>query len=388
MAAVQACFPRDSVTGGLAGSRQNFMRLHTTFAAYVTRQFLFWWFGMFFVLVVLIALFDSIELLRRTSGSDTTSLIDVLAMTAFKLPHLAQKAIPFTVLFGGMMAFWRLNRHHELVVARAAGVSAWEFLAPVLLIAIVMGIVKITAYSPFASAMLLRYEQLEAEHVHGTQSLAALADKGLWLRQQTGKGHYILHADSIQPNATELNRVIVFRFSEKERFTSRIDARKAVLEDRQWRLLDVRISAPEKPVTSAPVVFIHTDLTHENIQDSFAKPETMSFWALPAFISVLENAGFSGLRHRLYWYSQIADPVLLCAMVLFAAIFTMRPQRRGGTSATIGLGVITGFLIYFTTDVAYALGLSARLPAMLAAWSPAMVGLLLGAGWLFHMEDG
>jgi lipopolysaccharide export system permease protein len=364
------------------------MRFHTTFAAYVTRQFLFWWFGMFFVLVILIALFDTAELMRRTSGSDSTTIFDVLAMTAFKLPHLAQKAIPFTVLFGGMMAFWRLNRHHELVVARAAGVSAWEFLAPVLLIAIVMGVIKITVYSPFASAMMFRYDQLETQHIRGKQSLAALADKGLWLRQQTGAGHYILHADSIEPNAIELDRVIVFQFNLKDQFTSRIDARKASLEKGRWRLMDVRIAAPEHPVAPAPVLYIQTDLTQENIQDSFAKPETMSFWALPAFISILENAGFSGLRHRLYWYSQIADPALLCAMVLFAAIFTLRPQRRGGTSATIGLGVITGFVVYFTTDVAYALGLSARLPAILAAWSPATVSLLLGAGWLFHMEDG
>ena len=364
------------------------MRLHTTFAVYVTRQFLFWWVGMFFVLVALIALFDAIELLRRTSSSDTTSLVDVLAMTAFKLPHLAQKAIPFTVLFGGMMAFWRLNRHHELVVARASGVSAWEFLAPVLLVAILMGVVKITVYSPFASAMMFRYDQLEAQHIRGKPSLAALADEGLWLRQQTGPGHYILHATSIQPNAMELNQVIVFRFSSEESFTSRIDARRAMLETGQWRLEDVRIAQPEKPVETLPILYLKTDLTLENIQDSFAKPETMSFWALPAFISILEKAGFSGLRHRLYWYSQIADPALLCAMVLFAAIFTLRPQRRGGATATIALGVATGFIIYFTTDVAYALGLSARLPALLAAWSPATVGLLIGAGLLFHLEDG
>jgi len=109
---------------------------------------------------------------------------------------------------------------------------------------------------------------------------------------------------------------------------------------------------------------------------------------LPGFIEILEKAGFSGLRHRLYWYSQLGDPLLLIAMVLFAAGFTLRPLRRGGTSAVIGAGVATGFLIYFTTDVAYALGLSARLPAMLAAWSPAVVGCLLGAGLLFHLEDG
>jgi lipopolysaccharide export system permease protein len=75
-------------------------------------------------------------------------------------------------------------------------------------------------------------------------------------------------------------------------------------------------------------------------------------------------------------------------MVLFAAAFTLRPQRRGGTTIIIAGGVATGFVIYFASDVVYALGLSARLPALLAAWSPAAVGCLLGAGVLFHLEDG
>ena len=133
---------------------------------------------------------------------------------------------------------------------------------------------------------------------------------------------------------------------------------------------------------------IPTDLTRENIQDSFAKPETMSFWALPGFIDVLEKAGFSGLRHRIYWYSLLADPFLLCAMLLFAAAFTLRPQRRGGTTMVIVGGVAAGFIMYFASDVVYALGLSSRLPTLLAAWSPAMVGCLLGTGILFHLEDG
>ncbi len=159
------------------------MKVRATFSGYVARQFLFWWFSIFLILTTLIALFDTIELQRRTSSLEDVTFVHVISMAAFKLPHMAQKAIPFTVLFGGMMAFWRLNRHRELVVARAAGVSAWEILAPVLIVAVVMGVVKITIYSPFSSAMIFRFEQLEARYIQGKTSLAALDDEGLWLQQ-------------------------------------------------------------------------------------------------------------------------------------------------------------------------------------------------------------
>ena len=75
-------------------------------------------------------------------------------------------------------------------------------------------------------------------------------------------------------------------------------------------------------------------------------------------------------------------------MVLFAAACTLRLQRRGGTTTLIIIGVATGVLIFFATDVIYALGLSARLPIFLAAWSPALVGCILGMALLFHSEDG
>ena len=49
-------------------------------------------------------------------------------MALLKVPTMVEKAIPFSALLGAMFAFWRLNRHHEFVVARAAGVSIWQFL--------------------------------------------------------------------------------------------------------------------------------------------------------------------------------------------------------------------------------------------------------------------
>jgi lipopolysaccharide export system permease protein len=364
------------------------MRLHPTFAVYVGRQFLICWFSTFFVLVGLIALLDTIEILRQTASKTNLTALNAVAMMAFKLPHLAQEAIPFSILFGGMLNFWRLNRHQEFIVARSSGISAWEFLLPTLLICLSIGVIKATIYNPFASAMMLQFEQLKNQHTAGRTSFAAISEDGLWLRQKLPNGHYILHAATIDPTKMTLERVIIFRMANNKKFVSRIDAMQGVLGNKNWLLKNVIINAPDTPTRQAKTAKIPTDLTSENIQNSFATPETMSFWVLPGFIEVLEKAGFSGLRHRIYWHSLIADPFLLCAMTLFAAAFTLRAPRRGGVSVALASGLATGFVIYFASDVIYALGLSARLPPMLAAWSPAMISCLLGAGILFHLEDG
>ena len=129
-------------------------------------------------------------------------------------------------------------------------------------------------------------------------------------------------------------------------------------------------------------------MTINQIQESFAPPETMSFWNLPGFIKTLEAAGFSAIKHRIHWHSILAIPMLLCAMVLIAATFSLRLTRRGGTGLLVVGGLFAGFFLFFMTDVVLALGMSGSIPVILAAWAPAGVFTLLGLAMLLHLEDG
>ncbi|HBM12746.1 MAG TPA: hypothetical protein DD390_08625, partial [Rhodospirillaceae bacterium] len=114
-----------------------------------------------------------------------------------------------------------------------------------------------------------------------------------------------------------------------------------------WELYDAYISVPDEATRHVDVYRLATELTIEGIQDSFASADTLSFWELPKFISSMEQAGFNANAHRLYLNSLLSMPVLLCAMVLIAAIFSIRVSRRSSTGMMIIGGVISGFLLYF-----------------------------------------
>ena len=113
-----------------------------------------------------------------------------------------------------------------------------------------------------------------------------------------------------------------------------------------------------------------------------------SLQSLPHFIETLEKAGFSAVRHKLHWHTLMSLPVLLCAMILLAATFSLRQLRFGGAGLLLASGVLTGFLFYFLTDVVYAFGLAGSLPVALAAWTPVGICALLALVMLFHLEDG
>ncbi len=339
---------------------------------------------------MLIFLFDTVELLRRAAAKPEISISMIFEMALLKLPHMAQQIFPFGVLFGGMAAFWRLTRSHELVITRAAGVSVWQFLLPVLGIAFFLGIFQIGVISPLSSTTITRFERIEAINLKGLKSFLALSEHGLWLRQSNSNGQSVVHSRFVlqKDNDVELRDVIVFNYQGKDRFIGRLDAEKARLDDGFWHLTNTWVHTPENIPRYEKDYWLATDLTMNRIQDSFAPPETMSFWNLPEFITTLEEAGFTAVRHRLYWHTLLASPLMMCAMVLIAAAFTLRYNRQGDGTYVIGAGVFAGFTLYFFSDIVFALGLSGSIPVTLAAWTPSGVATLLGLATLLHLEDG
>lgn len=366
------------------------MKLSGTLSLYIGRNFLMSFLGFFLGLLTLIFLLDSIELLRRASSKPDVTLFVVVQMAFLKLPHMGQLLFPFAALFGGMTAFWRLSRSQELAVTRAAGISVWQFLLPALILAALLGVFKVVALNPLSSAMLARFQAMEAIHLKGQKSVLAISGNGLWLRQGTAEGHAVVHAVSLLQSGdrVELQNTITYLFQGQDTFIGRVDAERAILGDGFWRMENAWVNSPEAPPEHLNEYWLETDLTMTRIQDNFAAPETMSFWKLPEFIKTLEDAGFSAIRHRLQWHTLLASPLLMCAMVLIAATFTLRHARRGATTFIIASGVFTGFILYFFSDVVYALGLSASIPVTLAAWAPSGVASMLGLAMLLHLEDG
>jgi lipopolysaccharide export system permease protein len=336
---------------------------------------------------MLAMMIDLVELTNRAAGKDIDGFT-VLGMSLLKLPGLAEKILPFAVLFGSMWTFTRLSRTQELVIVRASGMSIWQFLTPALVLAALIGMLAVMVYNPVAAAMMGRFENLEARYIRGKSSLLSLETTGLWLRQADDSGQQVIHA--LAGSQLQLEEVIIFLQDKSERFIGRIDARSAQLRESsgEWVLSEAWRTGPDRTPTFHEQMTIPTSLTAAQIQDSFTSPETISFWALPHFIRMFEEAGFTAVRHKLHYYSLLASPFLLCAMTIIAASFSLRLARLGGVTRLILAGSLTGFLLYFLSDVTQALGISRILPVTLAAWSPTAVALLLGAATLLHLEDG
>jgi len=367
------------------------MRLTLTLSLYIGRKFLHGIAIAFAGMLVIVALGDLVELIRRTADVKAGFAV-ILEMLLLKLPESGIQILPFAVLIGGMMTLTNMTRNNELVVARASGVSVWQFLMPAIILVLLIGAFFVTVFNPISAALLSRFEQLEAQFITGRTSMLAVSSSGLWIRQVEHDGgavkEHIFHATKVEQEGLKLSEVIVFTLGDNNKFIGRMDAATATLEQKKWHLHNVTINAPGQLPSHLDDVMLNTDLTTGQIQDSFASPVTLSFWQLPTFIRTLEKAGFSAIHHRMYWHATLSGPVLLCAMILVAAVFSLRLPRRGGVTLLIVAGVITGFVVHFLTNLVYAFGQSGEIPVILAAWAPSLIALMVGGGLLLHFEDG
>jgi lipopolysaccharide export system permease protein len=368
------------------------MRFSPILSFYISRHFVTAFLGALGVIMGLIFLFDVIELMRRTATHAEIGFSVILEMALFKLPQMVQLILPFAVMIGAMACFWTMTRSRELVVTRSVGVSAWEILAPIMVVVMGIGVVNVVAFNPLAATLYKRYERLQDDMLlRNSGSPLVVGESGLWLRETHGGQQFVVHANAVRQEGYDLRlrEVSVYVAGPEEQFIFGIEAALGELDNGFFHLTKVRVLRPGRPVESIPSYDLATQLTLAKIQDNFASPETISFWELPEFIAFFESAGFSANRQKLYFQTLLSSPLLLISMVLVAAVFSLKPDLRSGGILTrlIG-GVVSGFVFYFFSKVVYALGLSATLPVVLAAWTPATVTGLVGLAALFHLEDG
>lgn len=360
---------------------------------YIARRFLWSFLQVLFVFWAIMMMIDMVEQLRSFSDNGL-SLTDALWMAAMNTPASIYRILPLIMILSAIALFLALARSSELVVVRAAGRSGLRFLMAPLTVAFAIGAVAVAVLNPLVAATQKEYDRLWAQAARGEASALSISDSGLWLRQGDEDGQTVIHASRANSDGTELFGVTYLLFARDSAPVERIDAQRATLVPGAWRLDGAKrwnLSDPN-PERAASVLpdgtEIPSNLTREGIRDSFGDPSAVPFWGLPAYITGLEEAGFSARAHRVWYNMELAQPLLMAAMVMIAAGFTMRHTRFGGTGIMVLLAILGGFFIFFLRNFAQVLGQNGQVPILLAAWAAPIAAILLALALLLHVEDG
>lgn len=363
-----------------------------TLSLYFARRFARTASIIFIVVFVLIAFIDYLELARRASQRENFDAFIYLLVSLSRVPTVIERALPFTVLFAAMASFVMANRQLELVVARASGLSAWQFVLPAGIVAMIFGIIATTMFNPFATMLKDESAEIFNRLTSGVaaEDIAASAQpsKPIWLRQSGPDGSSIIGAKNSFNRGLSLAEVSAFLFDPAGRLDRRVDARSAELSNSEWVLHDATVTQAGVLPETVDIFRLPTDLAPDQVSQQLANPDTISFWDLPQFIDISARSGVPSDGYEMRYQSLLAQPFLFLAMVLVAATVSLRFSRARDLGQVILTGVIVGFVLYVVTELAMGLGRSGIVYPAVAAWTPSVVAILASVTVLLYREDG
>lgn len=364
------------------------MAVTGTLSRYIARRYLGELAVVFLGMFLLVSLVDFVEMMRRAGNAQDVSVLTVAQISLFRIPQLMERVLPFTVLISTMSCYLNLSRRLELVVARSAGLSVWQIIAPAVIATFAIGIIATTLYNPVSATLQEQSKKLEVDAFGMRKAVQRRSGGTFWLNQRSVDGHSIINARTSTEQGLKLGGVTIFTFNSDGQFNNRIEANTATLEVGHWRLEQARVIAHGVAPKEQDTVLLKTNLTREQVRESFATPESVPFWELPSYIKIAENAGLGASQYRLQYQKLITQPVLLVAMVLLASAVSLRFFRFGGVQKMVLGGVGAGFLVYVLSKVTEDLSKVGLLNAVAAAWFPVVVGGLTGLVVLLYQEDG
>lgn len=360
---------------------------------YFARRFLFVFTAVFSIFIALFVLLDMVEQIRQFD-SDAVGFLTIVKLTLLNVPQGLYRILPLIMILATLALFLNFARTSELVVTRAAGRSALRSLISPVIVAMGIGVLAVAVFNPIVAATSKQYEILANRLDPDTGSVLSISREGLWLRQGGPEGQTVIRAARSDLGGTRLYGVTFMAFGPDGAPKTRIEAETATLQAGAWKVTNAKewrfgeTDNPERDALTHAATAIPSDLTENQIRDSFGTPSSIPIWELPAFIERLERAGFSARSHRVWFYMELAQPLVMAAMVLIGAGFTMRHTRFGRTGAMVMLSLGLGFAVYFLRNFAQILGENGQIPAALAAWSVPVAAILLSLGILLNLEDG
>jgi lipopolysaccharide export system permease protein len=332
------------------------------------------------VMTVLLILFSLMGFANEmgTVGRADYTYLAAITYTALRLPFQLYQLFPLSALLGTMLGLGMLANNSELIIVRAAGVSIPRIVFSVmksmsLLILIVIFIGEVIAPPAQQYAVHTRLKALESK-------ISLNTDYGLWARD----GDTYIHVQRVE-NDGQLIGIKLYRFDEKYKMQSLLQAETGVFDGTQWVLNNAQqsyISDTGVLTRKIPELKWSSLLAPDLINVVSVKPETLSSYKLLGYIDYLKVNGLESAQYELALWNRLFMPFTIIAMVLIAVPFVFGSQRHGGIGQKIVLGFLIGMVFFIADRLAGQVGLVYNLPVSFAAALPTIL-VLTGAGWLF-----
>lgn len=336
--------------------------------------------GLVVILMTLDLLGTSGKILDVPGNGDA----ELWRYVGLRLPQLIARFLPFAILLGTLVTLATLNQNSEIVSMKAAGISAHQIIAPLVLTAMLFAVAHFAFNERIvtrANAALEAWESADYGPVpagSGIQSNVSLAhrDDLIFARQVSGHGDNVRFAGVTiyARTAGTLRRIVTGESG------GRIPG--------GWLLRNVTIfDLDSGRLERRPELRFGADIRPDQFTLASVDPDQQDFWTLRESIAELRAVERPTAMLEANFWRKLAAPMSSILMPLLGAIAAFGLARSGQLFARAVIGMALGFAYFVADNFALAMGNLGAYPPLLAAWGPFLLFLLIGETVLIRTEE-
>ena len=359
-----------------------------TLFRYFALRFIGWISLCLFGLAAIISLIQTVELIRRVSNlGGIKPEVNFLNMAFLNLPTVIETILPFAMLSGAMLCFSSWNRSNEFVAVRGFGQSVWAALGPTLFSAFVIGMLFVTIINPIAALTSSRHTAHMNRIFGDSDKSFSFSTNGIWLRDKIGNGKLIIRGDALNTEMASIINPVIYFYQNDIHLEALYRANFMQLTDNGWLLDQATRWQNDGQQKDLGTTILPTGLDALDLRQSGLKPQSISIYLLPGFISSLERAGIPASQYRFQLYKTLSIPLLMVGITMLGARATLTNMSRGQRSRLFLRGAFLTTIIFMFSYFMQILGSVLTVPMSVAAWTPAIAVSLLGAIILARTDE-
>lgn len=356
-----------------------------TLTIYLAKMFVIRILAVLVMLVLVLMMMDLLSESGRILATKGNGQGELLTYASLRVPQLIARFLPYSVLLATLITLVGLNQNSEVIAMKAAGLSAHQVLAPLVLTAAVISLASFAFNERFVARSTATLKAWQANEYGPVPP-----DSGVRANVYVTDGKDILSAASVIGEGTRMRMrgVTFYERSADGMIIAQIVAPTAAYANPGWRLEGARRFEVQGATTTslAPLV-VAPGITPQQIELSRVDPETKTFWTLTESIRRYEDAGRNSDELRTSWWHKLSAPLSVALMPILGSIAAFGLARSGQLFVRALIGMALGFAYFVVDNAALAMGGFGGYPPLLAAFAPFLLFLLIGETMLIRTEE-
>ncbi|MBB4608363.1 LPS export ABC transporter permease LptG [Sphingomonas yabuuchiae] len=355
-----------------------------TIAIYMAKMFLIRTFAILFAVALVLQTLDVLSESGAVLAAPGNGQAQVWRYVSLRAPQIISFLLPFSVLLGTILTFFTMNQNSEVIALKAAGMSAHQVLAPLLIAS-----AGVAAFSfafndrivPRASATLSAWQKVQ----YGPLPIDSGDRANVWVRD----GDDLISVDLIQGRGakTQLGGVTLYDRAGGS-LQAIVRAPRGVRSGDGWQIGPAtRFEVKSGKLTNYPSLIVGRGVSPEQLTLASVSADNLSFAALSSAITDLQEAGRPTKSLEGSLWHKLSAPMSVMLMPLLGAVAAFGIARSGKLFVRAVIGMALGFAYFVADNFSMAMGDLGAYPPFLAAWAPILLFFLIGEAVLFRTEE-